>query len=347
MRFGIPEQTHGFGYLARLFKALLILIFLSAVGVVGYETIEGWSFLESLYMTVITIATVGFKEVRPLSQAGMIFTIGLILAGVGVVGYTLGSITQLLVSIQLAETFGRRRVEREIGKIKNHYIVCGYGRMGRIICRELIQNKKDIVVIESNESARQDLEDDGMLYIIGDVTDEDTLLHAGIQRARSIIAAVKTDADNLYLTITARQLNPAIYIVSRAAEEGAEKKLLRAGANQVVSPYRIGGLRMANAILRPAVVDFLDMTARGDESGMCMEGIQVMPGSTLINKTLIESRIRDDLGLNIIAMKRMDGQIVTNPSGNTKIIAGDILITVGNLEAVQKLEMLVNKSETV
>jgi len=330
------ETKHRLGY------SLLLLVVLLLGGATGYVLIEGWDFIEALYMTIITVATVGYGEVRPLSPEGKIFTIFVIVLGVGTGGYTLGTLTQFLVGHQLYETFGRKKVEKEINKLKNHYIVCGYGRMGRIICRELKSRGKDVVVVENDESTVPQMEDDGVLYVLGDVTEEEVLVKAGIERAHSLIAAVRTDADNLYLTLTARQLNPALSIISRAAEENAEKKLLRAGANQVVSPYRIGGMRMAHAVLRPAVIDFLDMTVRGETLGMRMEGIQVKPSSGLVGKTLMESPIRKELGLNIIAMKRSSGEIVTNPSGATPIQPGDILITVGTEEEINKLEELLN-----
>ncbi len=345
----IPVQVQNRGKFhsgTRLAVALLLLVIILLGGSVGYVIIEDWSFIESLYMTVITISTVGYGEIKPLSEKGWLLTIGVIAAGVGTGAYAIGALTQFLVGIQLAETFGRRRVEKEITKMKNHYVVCGYGRMGRIVCRELSAKGKKFVVVEKDEHIRSTLEADGVTYIIGDVTDEDNLQNAGIERARSLVAAVKTDADNLYLTLTARQLNPALYIVSRAAEEGAEKKLLRAGANQVVSPYRIGGLRMAHAILRPAVIDFLDMTVKGEKLGFRMEGIQVMPTSSLVGKSLAESGLREKLGMNVIAMKRLSGELVANPAGLTKIEVGDILITVGSEEALGKLEEILNPPQT-
>jgi len=338
LKKALAKNIDGFQRKGRLTYALLLLLLVLLCGAIGYVIIEGWKFTEALYMTVITIATVGYGEVKPLSEIGKLFTIGVIVMGVGTAGYSLSTLTQLLVSVQLAETFGRRRVEREIAKLKNHYLVCGYGRMGRIVCRELLARGRKVVVVEEDETLQPTMESDGVFYIIGDVTDEDVLQHAGIERARSLVAAVKTDADNLYLTLTARQLNPALYIVSRAAEENAEKKLLRAGANQVVSPYQIGGMRMAHAILRPAVVDFLDMTVRGEMPGLRMEGIQVMPGSSLAGKTLAEADIRKKLGLNIIAVKQLNGEIVTNPAASTKIELEDILITVGTGDAISKLE---------
>lgn len=325
-----------------LLVALSLLGIVSVIGTIGYEVVEGWSFLDSFYMTVTTLATVGFQEVHALSPKGRIFTIFIVMIGVGTAWYTLSSLTQVLVGTQIDILFGRRRVEREIEKLKNHYIVGGYGRMGRLVCRELKSRGKGVVVVESDESARFNLDNDGIPYIIGNVTDDEVLLKAGVERAKSLVAAVRTDADNLYLVITARQLNPAIYIVSRSADEAAERKLIRAGANKVVSPYHIGALRMAQAVLRPAVVDFLEMTIRGEKFDLRMEGIHVSPSSPVVNVTLAQSRIREKLGLNIIALKRSEGEMVLNPAPETTIRAGDVLITVGQEETLTKLEEMLN-----
>lgn len=318
-----------------------------AVGTFGYESIEGWNFLESLYMTVITIATIGFKEVRPLSPEGMLFTIFIAIVGVGTAAYALSSLTEIMIGSQLAEIMGRRRVQREIDKLKNHYIVCGYGRMGSLVCRELKAQGKEVVVIESSESLKPALEKDEMLYLIGDVTDDTVLTKAGIERAKALVAAVRTDADNLYLVITARQLNPNLYIVSRSADEAAGRKLMRAGANKVVSPYHIGALRMAQAVLRPAVVDFLDLTVRAEKQALRMEGLHVSPSSKLVGLTLKDSKIREKLGLIIIAIKRADGEMILNPLPDTKIISGDILITAGEIEALTNLERMLNSEEKI
>ena len=340
-------QKSGLHYARRLSYALILLCLVILMGSIGYVVVEGWDFLDAFYMTVITIATVGYEETHQLSQSGKLFTIALIIIGVGTTGYALGSLTQLLVGLQIAETFGRRRVEKEIEKLKNHYIVCGYGRMGKIVCRELRAKGKTLVVVEKEDSFREDIEAEGFLYILGDVTDEEVLQKAGVERARSLVAALKTDADNLYLTMTARQINPALYIVSRVAEEGVEKKFLRAGSNQVVNPYHIGGLKMAHAILRPVVVDFLDLTEKEQGMGVRMEGIQAMSGSAVINKTLGEAHIREKLGINIVALKRSGGEIETNLSGDTRIVAGDVLVAVGSEEALHKLEEMLNSSPIV
>lgn len=325
--------------------ALILLIVLLAVGTLGYELIEGWSFLESLYMTVITIATIGFKEVHNLSPRGMLFTIFIAIVGVGTAAYALSSLTETMIGAQISEIIGRRRVQKEIDKMRNHHIVCGYGRMGSLVCRELKAQGKEVVVVESSEAQKLALEKDNMLYIIGDVTDDAVLTKAGIERAKALVAAVRTDADNLYLVITARQLNPNLYIVSRAADETAERKLIRAGANRVVSPYHIGALRMAQAVLRPAVVDFLDLTVRAEKQALRMEGLHVSPSSKLTGLTLKDSKIRENLGLIIIAIKKADGNMILNPLPDTKISGGDILITAGEISALTNLERILNPEE--
>lgn len=324
--------------------ALSLLGIVVVIGTIGFEVVEGWNFLDSIYMTVITLATVGFNEVHPLHPKGRIFTIFMVVIGVGTAAYTLSALTQFMVGSQIAVIFGRRRVEKEIEKLKNHYIVGGYGRMGKHVCRELKSRGKGVVVVESDEAARFNLENDGIPYVIGNVTDDEVLIRAGVERAKALVAAVRTDADNLYLVITARQLSPAIYIVSRSADDAAERKLLRAGANKVVSPYHIGALRMAQAVLRPAVVDFLEMTVRGEKFDLRMEGIHVSPGSSVVNMTLQQSRIREKLGLNIIALKRSDGEMVLNPPPETIIRTGDVLITVGEEATLTKLEEMLNAS---
>lgn len=327
-----------------LWLALGILVLVVVGGTIGYELLEGWSFSDSLYMTIITLATVGYDEIHPLDENGRIFTIGLIVFGVGAAAYTVSSLTQAMVGGQLAFLFGRRRLQGKIDRLKNHYIVCGYGRMGSLVCKELRSRGKKVVAVEMNELARVQLDSDEFLYVFGDGTEEDVLLKAGVDRAKALVAAVHTDADNLYLVLTARQLNPALYIVSRAGEVPAERKLLRAGANRVVCPYHIGGIRMAQAVLRPAVVDFLDMTLRGEKLDLRMEGLHVGPSSPLADKTLKDSRIREKLGLNIIAIKRSDGEMILNPPPETNIKPGDVLITVGTEKTLTGLEKMLNSS---
>ncbi|MBW2451372.1 MAG: NAD-binding protein, partial [Deltaproteobacteria bacterium] len=239
--------------------SLITLISVIAMGTFGYALIEDWDLFDSLYMTVITLATVGFKEVHELSPEGMLFTIILIISGTGIIAYALSSLIQIMVEGQIYNILGRRKLETRLNQLHDHYIVCGYGRIGHMICKELQARPVPFVIVEKDPLLTDRLNRDGYLYVVGDATDDDTLLTAGIHRAKGLITAVTSDTDNVYITLTARGLNPSLFILARAGEEGSEKKLLRAGASKVISPYTIGANRMAQAILRPSVVDFIEI----------------------------------------------------------------------------------------
>jgi voltage-gated potassium channel len=242
-----------------LVRALTMLVLVIAMGSVGYMFIEQWNFLDSLYMTVITITTVGFKEVGEVSTEGRIFTLVIILMGMGIMAYALGMVAQVMVELQVRSILGRRKLGLKIKSIKNHYIICGYGRIGRVIAQELRTKRIPLLVIDNDPDSRQALDHDEIPYIIDDSTSEDVLLEAGIQRAKGLVAVVLSDADNLFLTMTARGLNQDLFILVRADEEATQKKLLRAGANRVILPYLIGGQKMAHTITKPAVTDFLEL----------------------------------------------------------------------------------------
>jgi len=245
----------------KLFLALALIIIVIAFGTAGYQLIEGWNFLDALYMTIITLTTVGYREVHELSSRGMIFTIVLLMVGVGTFLYALSAGAKIILEGELQELFGRKRLEKKIKELKGHYIVCGYGRMGKIICRELKAKNVPFVAIERNGDFLNNRLDD-FLGISGDATNDDILREAGIERAKGLISVLPNDALNLYVVLSARELNPDLHIVARAGEEGSENKLLRAGADKVVSPYHIGGLRIAHTILRPAVVDFIEFATK-------------------------------------------------------------------------------------
>ena len=259
----------------RAVKAFSILAIILAVGTTGYAILEGWSFLDSLYMTVITITTVGFREVREVSVAGRVFTIFVIFSGIGIIAYILGMVAQAMVELQVRSIIGRRKLGIKIQSIKDHYIVCGFGRIGKTIAREMRLHKIPMLVIDNMPEERELLEAEEILFLIGDATNEEILLEAGIKRARGLVSVVASDADNLFITMSARGLNPQLFILARSDQEHTEKKLLRAGANKVVSPYLLGGHRMAQSIIKPAVTDFIEFAVHNRKIGLGMEELRV------------------------------------------------------------------------
>ena len=319
--------------------SLLSLIILIGGGTFGYSAIEDWNLFESLYMTIITLTTVGYNEVHNLSHQGQIFTIFLIVFGVGTIAYTIGSMIQFMVEGQLHQILGRKKVQKQIGRLQGHYIICGYGRIGRLISREFASKPTPFIVVENDPKRCQRLADDGHLFIEGDATQDEILERAGIHQAKGLITAVTSDAANVFIILTARGINPELFIMARASEEGAEVKLVRAGANKVVSPYTIGANRMAQAILRPLVVDFIDIATGQKNISLQMEEIPVAPESRLVGKDLIQSGIRKELGLIIVGIKH-DGEMIFNPAANTIIEAGNTLIALGEYPEIQKLEVI-------
>ncbi len=291
-------------------------------------------------MTVITLATVGYSEVHTLSDAGKTFTIALIVFGVGTLAYTIGSLIQFMVEGQFYQLLGRKKVQKKIGRLQGHYIICGYGRIGRRISHEFAAKPIPFVVVENNPTHCQQLEQDGYLYIEGDATRDEILEQAGIQKAKGLVTSVTSDSANVFIILTARGINPKLYIMARASEEGAEIKLKRAGANKVVSPYTIGAARMAQAILRPSVVDFIDIVVgRNDSIELQMEEIPVVAASRLVGKTLQQSEIRKQLKLIIVGIKH-NKEMIFNPDANTVIEAGQVLIALGEYPDIKKLEII-------
>lgn len=300
--------------------------------------IMGWNFLDSLYMTVITLAGVGFSEVHPLNTAGRIYTMVLIMFGLSVFMYVAGTVVQFTVEGQIRAVLGRRRLDKKISAVKDHYVVCGYGRIGRVLCERIRHKPLDVVVIENNSEMVPQIEKDGMLYVIGDAGMEAVLLKAGIKRARGLVAVLATDADNVFLVLTARQLNSNLNIIARASTREARKKLLAAGANIVESPYEMGAATMAQRILRPTVTSFLDLALAYRHKHIQMEEISVSASSELVNVMLKDSGIRQNYNLIIIAIKKSNGSMLFNPSFETRLEAGDTVIAVGDEENLQKLE---------
>ncbi len=322
----------------QLIVSILISIGIILFGSWGFMIIEGWNILDAFFMTVITLTTVGFGEVHQLSPEGRIYTIVLIFVGVGFFGYVGATIIQYMIEGRIRIILGRRRLDKKITRLKNHYIVCGYGRIGRVLCMNLRQKPIDIVVIEKNPDLIPVMEEDKVLYLPGDTADEAILHSAGIERAKGLIAVLGTDVDNVFLVLTARQLNPKLFIMARAIHKESKSKLLAAGATAVESPYEVGAVSMAHRIIRPTVTSFLDLAFTYDRKDIQMEEIPVSPVSPLTNQTLKNSRIRQDFNLIIIAIKQVDGSMMFNPSFETSLEPGSTVIAVGQEEDLQRLE---------
>lgn len=324
--------------LEKKFKiVLLILVLVISFGTLGYTIIEKWSFLDSLYMTLVTLSTVGFGEVYPLSPTGKIFTMILVIFGVAGAGYTISVIGQMIVEGEIRKLLGRRKMEKSLKDLKDHYIVCGYGRVGRRICKEFCIRKVPFVVIEKDPQSLEQIERDGFLFVQGDATEDSVLINAGIEKAKGLVSAVANEADNVFIVLSARQLNSHLFITARADSDPAEKKLLRAGANRVVSPYKIGGLRMALTTLRPNLVDFMKVVTFDKETGLVIEEVEIKPNSPLTQTSLKDSPIRKEFGIMVAGIKKTGKDVFLNPSPETKIEAGDILIVIGEKEELDKL----------
>jgi len=328
----------------KMILSLVLLISVVAFGTCGYIFIEEWNFWDSFYMTVITLTTVGYREVHDLSRAGQIFTVILLIGGVGTVLYALSSGAKVLIEGELQEVFGRKRVEKKLKDLKDHYIICGFGRMGKIIAKELNHAQLKFVVIEKNEFTIDPDDKEKMFVIQGDATRDDLLKKVGIEKAKCLISVLPTDAENLYVVLSARGLNPDLLIVARAGEEGSEQKLLRAGADRVVYPYHIGGLRMAHSVLKPAVVDFIEFATKSGNIDLQIEEITIKEGSRLVDLTLDECGIGRDLGIIIVAIKQQSGEMKFNPNFRSKIQTGDTLIAVGETSKLSILEKMANGS---
>ena len=319
---------------------LMILVLVISSGTLGYSIIEGWPLLESLYMTVITLSTVGFREVYPLSPTGKIFTMIVVIFGVGGAAYTASIVGKMIVEGEIRKVLGRRKMEKSLKGLKDHYIVCGYGRVGRRICKEFCIRKVPFVVVEKSPQIIEQIEKDGFLFVQGDSTEDSTLTNAGIEKAKGLVSAVANEADNVFIVLSARQLNPDLFITARADSDAGEKKLKRAGANKGVSPYKIGGIRMALTTLRPNLVDFMKVVTFDKETGLVIEEIEIKPNSPLTLGTLKDSPIRKEFGIMVVGIKKLGKDVFLNPSPETVIEAGDILIVIGEKEQLEKLETM-------
>lgn len=319
----------------------MLLTSIILVGTAGYMLIEGWSLLDSLYMTIITIATVGFREVHSLDPAGKVFTILLITGGVSAAAYTLGSIVEFMVEGYLSDILGGRRMERRIAALKDHYILCGFGRVGEQIAREFKRAGAPFIVLDSNPDVKKFMDADQVLYIQGDASDDTVLKAAGIDKAKGLITVVDSDSDNVYVTLSARVLNPNLFIIARANLEDSADKLIRAGADRVVSPYSLGGRRIASMVLKPVISDFLDSVMHGENLEFELLELKVGEGSPLDNVTVKEANIRQQCGATILSVQRPDGRFETDITKSTRIRIGDKLIVIGIRDQLEKLQALV------
>ena len=327
----------------RLIWGVLCSLGVVLMGTFGYRWLEDYTWLEAVYMTIITVTTVGFGEVRPLSSAGRIFTMVLMLMGVGTILYLLTTLTQLVVEGKLREIMGRRSLERAIRSLKDHYIVCGYGRIGALVAEMIREAGREVVVIDNSEEVTRRLESDGIHYVLGSATEDESLLAAGVERAQGLIATVSSDADNVYIVLTAKDMRPDIFTIARATEPGSERKLKHAGADKVVSPYFIGARRIAQTVIRPSVADFIDLTFHSTTAQpLRMEELTVGAQAQLAGVSLKDSGIRQTLDLIVLAVKKSDGRMHFNPPADTVVEVGDTLIAMGPGSSMSKLAKILD-----
>ena len=322
---------------SRLLYAFVMLIGIVAFGTCGYYFVEHMPVFESFYMTIITISTVGYAEIMPLTQAGRALTVIIIILGITVGAYTIGMLVRAFIEGELLKIFGRTKVQIQVSNLKNHFIVCGFGRIGRIICNELATDDIDFVVIEQDPAVIEKIESKNYLFLEMDATSEEALLNAGIMKAKGIATALRSDANNVFITLTAKGLRPDIYILARASHENNEDKLSRAGASRVVSPHLIGGRRMAQVLKRPTVVDFIDIATMGDSLGLMMEEAKIGNGSGLAGKNLVDSQLRKDFGVIIVAIKKMAGNMIFNPLPAETLESGDVIVVIGKRKDLKRM----------
>jgi voltage-gated potassium channel len=319
--------------LRRVRIGLAAFVLVVATGTVGY-VILGFGVLDALYQTIVNVTTVGLGPVRPLHAAGKAFTIVLVLVGVGTALYTFSAVLEVLIEGHMRDLMRRRRMDRAIGRMSGHVIVCGWGRVGRQVARFLTASGREVVVVDRNAER---LSETPHPSVLGDVTDDRTLEEAGISRAATLVAALETDADNLYVTLAGRSIRPDLQIIARARNESSGPKLIRAGADRVVNPQQLGGDRMASLVTQPHVVDFVDVVMHDGTLEFRLEEIAVGEQSPLKGSTLSSALVHDRTGALVLAIRRTDGTFVTNPSAHTTIQAGDVLISVGTAGQLETL----------
>jgi len=321
----------------KLKLSLLLLLVTIVFGTSGYVAFEDMPPFEAFYMTLITISTVGFSEVKPLSDTGRSITIIIIILGISLLTYTLGQVARIFVEGELRIILGRRKLEKQISELKGHYIICGYGRIGSIIVNELKAANIPLVVIDQDPESIAELEASETLYLNMDATSDDALIEAGLERARGLVTAVSSDADNVFIALSAKGMRPDIFILARASDVKNESKLLRAGASRVVCPYQMGAKRMAEILHKPTVVDFLDHTMMNDQLGLKMEEALINENAAITGKTVMSSNLRQQFGVIIVAIKRKCGLMVFNPGPNEIFNAGDVIVVLGKKDELIRM----------
>ena len=314
---------------------ILGLALFLGIGTLWYHFMEGMKFIDAFYMAVITITTVGFREVKPLSPEGKLFTVFYLFLGLGFISYSFFSIGERIFEGTLKNMLERRKM-REIEKLRDHYIICGFGRMGRFAVRELLKKKVPMVVVDNSQDAVEELKEKGIPYILGDARLEEVLISAGIERARAIACLLRSDADNLYTVFTAKELNPEIFVVSRAEDEISCKKLLKAGADKVILPYEEGGVKIAQTLLRPTLLEFFDLIIQKEHVPLEVDELRLTSSSQFLGKTLKDSGIRQKYGMIAIAVRKK-GNIIFNPDPELVLEEGDSLILIGERKMFEKL----------
>lgn len=323
----------------RLRLGILSIIVLVLAGVVGFHVIEDWTWMDSLWMTLITLTTVGYGETHPLSATGRIFTMFLLMFGFIAVGATLALLTESLLAFEMGTFFSRRRMEKEIAKMRNHYIICGAGRVGRSVANEFLHYAVPFVIVEKDQAQTQWATEAGIPVVFGTGATEETLRQARIEHAAGLISAVTSDADNLYIVLTAKELRPDLKIIARVSEEEAIPKLKRAGATEVLSPYRGVGRRIAQLMLRPHALDFFDAVVFGKDRQLQVEQFAITPTSRLNGKALAQCELHKS-GAILLALKSASGPLTFNPGPGTVVRAGDYLIAIGLKEHLDQLARL-------
>jgi voltage-gated potassium channel len=335
-----PDGYHFYREIREIFFYILIMLGVLLVGTLGFYFIEGWSLFDSLYMTVITLASVGYQEVHPMDTPGRLFTIILILTGLGLMTVLFTTIAQKVVQQQIFFAIRDRRMSEQIRKLEGHTIICGFSRLARIAIKELLASGTQVVIIESDPIRSGEARDMGYMVIQGDATHDDILLASGIQRARSLVTLLPKDSDNLYVILSCREFSPELFIMTRAEDEAGEKKLQRAGASRIISPYRVGGQKIAEGLMRPYVTEFLDLAVSSTGSHLQLEEIRIPHGSPLHGHTLREAELRQKTNVIVAAIIMPNGNMHFNPDGSTEIKEGSTFIALGLREELLRLEKL-------
>lgn len=318
--------------------SVVLLATVVSVGTAGYVVIEGWDVFDAFYMTITTVTTVGYGEIHPLSRAGRVFNSGVIVLGVATVLYTFSFLMARLVEGDLQARWAHRRRERMLDDLKQHFIICGFGRIGQIVAREFSRQNIPFVIVERDVDHMQAAIDAGYLAVEADASSEEVLRRVGISRARGFIAAVSTDADNVFAILTARLLRPDLFIIGRAETEDTKAKLVRAGADRVLSPYQIGGLQLAQTALRPAVVDFVQLATSSDNLDLNMEQVQIKQGAALAGRSIIDANLRQRFGVIVVGIQRATGAMEFNPPPEAIMGVGDYLVVLGQAKNLRELE---------